>query len=148
MGESASARLTYRGAVQLAEAEAWSEALAGSASRERARGITVIGPHRDDIQLYLGERPVRTFGSTGQQRSAAVALKLIEIRTLREARRTEPLLLLDDVFAELDSERQERLASRLRDGAARQMFVTSPRRDELPGGLELPLWRIEGGKLL
>ena len=58
-------------------------------------------------------RSVRGYGSTGQQRSAAVALKLVELVTLREARGTEPALLLDDVFAELDDERRERLAARL-----------------------------------
>ena len=72
---------------------------------------------------------LREYGSTGQQRSAAVALKLIEIATLREARGTEPGLLLDDVFAELDRERQRRLAGRLLGRAERQVFLTAPRPD-------------------
>jgi DNA replication and repair protein RecF len=108
--------------------------------------MTTVGPHRDDVQLLVGERAVRDFGSTGQQRSAAIALKLIEIATLERARATEPALLLDDVFAELDRERQRRLAGRLLDRhGGRQVFLTAPRRDELPENLALPIWDVEGG---
>jgi DNA replication and repair protein RecF len=76
-----------------------------------------------------------------------VALKLIEIAALREARGTEPALLLDDVFAELDRERQTRLALRLLGPKERQVFVTSPRADELPPNLELPVWLVEDGRV-
>jgi DNA replication and repair protein RecF len=98
--------------------------------------------------LEIGGRRLRDYGSTGQQRSAAVALKLIEIAALREARGTEPALLLDDVFAELDRERQGRLAVRLMGPEDRQVFVTSPRRDELPSNLELSVWTVEGGRIV
>ena len=87
--------------------------------------------------LEVGGRPLREYGSTGQQRSAAVALKLIELAGLRAARGTEPALLLDDVFAEFDGERQRRLARRLLETDERQVFLTAPRRDELPADLEL-----------
>jgi len=63
------------------------------------------------------------------------------------ARGTEPALLLDDVFAELDEERQSRLAARLLDSDQRQVFITSPRRDELPANLDLPVWVMEGGRV-
>jgi DNA replication and repair protein RecF len=56
-----------------------------------------------------------------------------------------PVLLLDDVFAELDSRRQQRLAARLLDGAERQVIVTAPRTDELPGELDLPVWTVHAG---
>jgi DNA replication and repair protein RecF len=98
--------------------------------------------------LEVGGRRLRDYGSTGQQRSAAIALKLIEISSLRLARATEPALLLDDVFAELDRERQTRLAVRLLDSGERQVFVTSPRRDELPANLDLPVWEIENGRVM
>ena len=84
--------------------------------------------------------------ATGQQRSASVALQLIAIATLRAARQTEPALLLDDVFAELDRERQRRLAARLF-GGNRQVFVTAPRHDELPPDLALPVRRLAAGIL-
>jgi DNA replication and repair protein RecF len=147
LGESGEARLQYRGGAELAEVPAWSEALNAAQARDRERGMTMVGPHRDDLVLEIGGRGLRDYGSTGQQRSAAVALKLIEIAGLREAHGTEPVLLLDDVFAELDRERQSRLALRLMGPADRQVFVTSPRRDELPPNLELPVWTVEAGRV-
>ena len=101
----------------------------------RRADITTVGPHRDDVILEVGGRELRAFGSTGQQRSAAIALKLVELDTLAEARGIEPALLLDDVFAELDAERQRRLASRLLAAGRAQVFVTAPRPDELPAAV-------------
>jgi DNA replication and repair protein RecF len=147
LGEQGKASLQYRGRTDLADPAAWDEALAGALREDRARGITTVGPHRDDLVLEIGGRRLRDYGSTGQQRSAAVALKLIEIAGLREARGTEPALLLDDVFAELDRERQTRLALRLLGSGERQVFVTSPRPDELPPNLGLPVWVVEGGRI-
>lgn len=146
LGETAPAALRYRGRSDLADPAAWSGALAEALPRDRARGTTTIGPQRDELILEIGGRPAREFGSTGQQRSAAIALKLLEIDTLREARGTEPALVLDDVFAELDRERQRRLAARLAP-AGRQVFVTAPRRDELPEELGLPVWELRAGEV-
>jgi DNA replication and repair protein RecF len=148
LGERGAARLEYRCRSELAHREAWSALLTASLADDRARGMTTIGPHRDDLILEIGGRGLRDYGSTGQQRSAAVALKLIEIAALREARGTEPALLLDDVFAELDRDRQIRLARRLMGPEDRQVFVTSPRADELPPNLELPVWKVENGKII
>jgi DNA replication and repair protein RecF len=148
LGEEGSATLEYRGRTDLAEPGAWEEALATALRDDRAGGMTTVGPHRDDLVLGIGGRRLRDYGSTGQQRSAAVALKLIEIAALREASGTEPALLLDDVFAELDRERQTRLALRLLGSEERQIFVTSPRPDELPPNLDLPVWTVEGGKVV
>jgi DNA replication and repair protein RecF len=147
LGEPGGARLEYRGRGDLADVAAWEPALMGSLGEDQARGTTTVGPHRDDLVLEIGGRRLRDYGSTGQQRSAAVALKLIEIATLRAARGIEPALLLDDVFAELDRERQSRLALRLLGVGERQVFVTSPRRDELPPNLELPVWVMESGRI-
>ena len=148
LGERGAARLEYRCRSELAHREAWSALLTASLADDRARGMTTIGPHRDDLILEIGGRGLRDYGSTGQQRSAAVALKLIEIAALREARGTEPALLLDDVFAELDRDRQIRLARRLMGPEDRQVFVTSPRADELPPNLELPVWKVENGRIV
>lgn len=144
LGE-ATAELRYEGRAELADPEAWPAALDARFPRDRARGLTTLGPHRDDLALQVSGRALRDYGSTGQVRSAAIALKLLEIATLRDARGTEPALLLDDVFAELDRGRQERLARRLIGEDTRQVFVTAPRQDELPPGLDLPVWRIEAG---
>lgn len=147
IGELAEARLHYRAGSALGDPAAWPAALREARAADRARRLTTVGPHRDDLALEIGGRPLRGHGSTGQQRSAAVALKLIEIATLREARGTEPALLLDDVFAELDRDRQGRLARRLLGDGVRQVFLTAPRQDELPGELELEVWRMQEGRL-
>ena len=148
LGERGRAQLAYRGSSELADDTAWARALAEAVPDDRARGMTTVGPHRDDLVLEIGGRRLRDYGSTGQQRSAAVALKLIEISALRESRGTEPALLLDDVFAELDRDRQTRLALRLLGPETRQVFVTSPRSDELPPNLDLPVWTVENGRVV
>ncbi len=148
LGESGSASLRYRGRGELADTQAWDAVLAESLPEDCARAATTAGPHRDDLVLEVNGRRLRDYGSTGQQRSAAIALKLIEITSLREARGTEPALLLDDVFAELDEDRQNRLAARLLQTGERQVFITSPRRDELPANLELPVWMVENGRVV
>ncbi|HET8649592.1 MAG TPA: DNA replication and repair protein RecF [Gemmatimonadales bacterium] len=141
LGDTTDAELRYHGHADLADPSAWPAALEAAAQRDRSRGMTTVGPHRDDLRLLIAGRAVREFGSTGQQRSAAVALKLIEIATLRQSRGTEPALLLDDVFAELDRNRQERLAERLL-SPSRQTVLTAPRRDELPPSLAVPVWTV------
>ncbi|HEX5634749.1 MAG TPA: DNA replication and repair protein RecF, partial [Gemmatimonadales bacterium] len=90
LGEPGEASLRYRGRAELAEPAAWVEALRTAAPRDRQRGLTTVGPHRDDVELGLAGRSLRAFGSTGQLRSAAIALKLLELETLRAARGAEP----------------------------------------------------------
>jgi DNA replication and repair protein RecF len=148
LGETtAEASLAYRGAPELADPAAWTERLALSASRDAARRMTTVGPHRDELTLLLGGRPLREYGSTGQHRSAAIALKLLELDTIAEAAGSSPALLLDDVFAELDGERQERLSARLFGRRPAQVFISAPRADELPAGLRLPAWRMVSGNV-
>jgi DNA replication and repair protein RecF len=147
LGETMPVSLEYRGNRDLADAEAWAPTLTVAAARERARGMSLVGPQRDDVVLTLSGRPLREFGSTGQQRTAAIALKLCELATIGTAHRTEPALLLDDVFAELDRDRQERLAARLGGPGVRQVFVTAPRRDELPATLALDLYDVRDGRV-
>jgi DNA replication and repair protein RecF len=148
LGEPGEARLLYRGNAELVQEGAWSVLLQEHLARDLARTTTGIGPHRDDLRLLLDGRDLRTFGSTGQQRTAAVALRLLELRTLAEDRGREPALALDDVFAELDGARQERLAARLLASGERQVFLTAPRHEELPAGLVLPVWRVKGGRVV
>lgn len=147
VGEHGTPGLAYDGHDELADIDAWPGALDATRSRDELRGTTGRGPHRDDLTLLLDGRSLRAFGSTGQQRSAAIALRLTELETLRAARHDEPALILDDVFAELDAERQRRLATRLTAGAPRQVFVSAPRRDELPPTLELPIWTLAEGRV-
>jgi DNA replication and repair protein RecF len=149
LGEPVPLRMHYRGDVSLGEASAWPAALSRSLSRDLARGMTSVGPHRHDLELRLGSRLLRDVGSTGQQRTAAIALKLCELATLESSARSCPALLLDDVFAELDEDRQERLARRLSEGAGErpQTFLTAPRSDELPAGFGLDRFEVSQGSV-
>jgi DNA replication and repair protein RecF len=147
LGETATVDLTYSGKRELTDANAWRPALDAVEARDRVRKSTGIGPHRDDLRIVLNGHSAREYGSTGQQRSVAVALKLLELATLEAARSAPPALLLDDVFAELDRERQQRLARRLLSLGERQVFLTSPREDELPPDLDLPIWRVSQGRV-
>jgi DNA replication and repair protein RecF len=147
LGEPGAAQVSYHGHRELADCAAWIPALNAAEGRDRQRGSTTVGPHRDDVRIALGGHPVREFGSTGQQRTVAIALKFMELITLERAREAPPALLLDDVFAELDRERQHRLADRLGRAGERQVFLSSPRADELPPNLELPVWRLASGRI-
>jgi DNA replication and repair protein RecF len=79
------------------------------AASERARGQTLVGPHRDDLSLTIGGREVRDYGSQGQQRSVALALRLAEVRWMNQETGEMPVLLVDDLGAELDRDRRARL---------------------------------------
>ncbi len=83
------------------------------AAAEIARGATLVGPHRDDFQLFAGGLDLHTYGSRGQQRTAALALKLAETEAMHEATGEWPLLLLDDVMSELDAPRRAYVADRM-----------------------------------
>ncbi len=92
-------------------AYAFEEQLARAAGEEGRRRQTVIGPHRDDLSLGVRDRDARRFASEGQQRTAALALRLAQCRLLKEHLGKAPILLMDDVSSELDGRRQARLAS-------------------------------------
>ena len=89
--------------------------LAGRRAREIAAGTTLYGPHRDDLRFLANDRDLRTYGSRGQQRSAALSLKLAEVRAMTAATGAAPLLLLDDVMSELDAERRSTLLAVIED---------------------------------
>lgn len=84
------------------ENEAFRRALANARQRDRARGSATVGPHRDDLALALGGRPVRGIASQGQHRAVILAIELAEMQVIAEARGVGPILLLDDVSSELD----------------------------------------------
>lgn len=104
---------------------AWSRALVERYAVDRARGWTTVGPHRDELAIGLAGVDLARFGSQGERRTAAVALRLMEAELLEADTGHRPILLLDDVFSELDEGRAERLLEWL--GDRHQRFVTSPR---------------------
>jgi len=111
--------------------------------------VTTVGPHRDDLRLTLDQTDVRTFGSAGQQRTAAIALRLVEAATLTEAIGAPPIALYDDVFAELDADRQARLLGLIGEELPGQAIIAAPRESEVPAHLlDRPRWRMQGGQLV
>ncbi len=99
---------------------------------ELERGVCLVGPHRDDLELRLGEQPAKGFASHGESWSMALALRLAAYELLR-AEGSDPVLLLDDVFAELDTARREALAAAA--ASAEQVLVTAAVVDDIPRGL-------------
>ncbi|WP_409296379.1 DNA replication/repair protein RecF [Peribacillus sp. SCS-26] len=91
--------------------------------REKERGVTLIGPHRDDLVFHVNDRDVQTFGSQGQQRTTALSLKLAEIELIHSEIGEYPILLLDDVLSELDDYRQSHLLNTIQGKV--QTFVTT-----------------------
>lgn len=91
--------------------------------REIERGVTLIGPHRDDLVFFVNGRDVQTFGSQGQQRTTALSLKLAEIELIHSEIGEYPILLLDDVLSELDDYRQSHLLNTIQGKV--QTFVTT-----------------------
>ena len=108
-----------------------SSALAAAEVEERFRGYTTVGPHRDDVALLIDDRDARRQASQGEQRSLALALRLAGHELVRQTRSVNPLLLLDDVFSELDPLRSERLLGLLPRG---QTLVTTA--SPLPRAME------------
>ncbi|MBD2447294.1 DNA replication/repair protein RecF [Nostoc sp. FACHB-152] len=82
---------------------------------ELYRGTTLVGPHRDEVELTINQTPARQYGSQGQQRTLVLALKLAELQLIEEVVKEPPLLLLDDVLAELDPSRQNQLLDTIQD---------------------------------
>ncbi len=93
--------------------ESFEKTLKEKRKMEIRHGTTEIGPHRDDFAVFVNGIDVRTYGSQGQQRTAALSLKLSEIELIRKVLNDDPVLLLDDVMSELDSRRRESLVRRL-----------------------------------
>jgi DNA replication and repair protein RecF len=104
-------------------AEAYLAKLRSRRARELTAGSTLYGPHRDDLRLMANGRDLRTYGSRGQQRTAALALKLAELQVSVASTGVTPLLLLDDVMSELDQHRRNTLVSAL--GAVEQAIITT-----------------------
>jgi DNA replication and repair protein RecF len=105
--------------------EAFRALLAKSRPRDRARRSASVGPHRDDLTLELGGRPVRGIASQGQHRAVILALELGEIEVIAQARGVGPILLLDDVSSELDRGRTGALFKTLREGYGQVILTTT-----------------------
>ena len=103
--------------------QAFLQKIATRAIAEKQQGISLVGPHRDDVMFTINQTLARNYGSSGQQRTLVLALKLAELQLIEEVVREPPLLLLDDVLAELDLHRQNQLLEAIQDRF--QTLITS-----------------------
>src|SRR3954449_4541427 len=134
LGLPGGAELAYKPRSRAASADELRAELAERHAADLQRGFTAHGPHRDEVHLAHAGRPLRAFGSQGQQRVGLLALLLAEREVLLELRGTPPLMLLDDVMSELDAERRLRLAELLRGGG--QALITATEAEHVPGAGE------------
>jgi len=154
------ARLTYRSSVREPTASAIAtgevpdqEALRAELlatlgevrEREVERGVSLAGPHRDDLVLSLGDLPAKGYASHGESWSFALGLKLAAYQLLRHDLGEDPVLILDDVFAELDTGRRDRLAALV--AAAEQVLVTAAVPEDIPGLLTGAHFKVAAGTL-
>lgn len=145
------ATAAYKTALEVGEAwtraglaEALKQAMLERRGDEMQRGVSLVGPHRDDITLGLGELPAKGYASHGESWSFALALKLGSFHLLR-ADGIEPVLVLDDVFAELDTTRRQRLAKSV--AGAEQLLVTAAVGADVPDVLEGARFRVTKGSV-
>ena len=120
------------------------EALAAVRGEELDRGVCLVGPHRDDLELRIGDLPARGYASHGESWSMALALRLSAFEALRDGGE-DPVLLLDDVFAELDTGRRERLAGLV--AGAEQVLVTAAVPADVPAALHGARFDVGDGRV-
>lgn len=130
--------------------EDWANALQAALreveSEEIRRGITLVGPHRDDFLILIDGRDARLFASQGQQRTCALSLRLAEVPLLEKRIEESPVVLLDDVFSDLDPERRRRLVQFLQPRT--QTFLTCTALSELSDlSGSATIHYIEGGRI-
>ena len=147
------ATMTYKPSFELPagppDRTVLAEALLAEVERRRDdeidRGLSLVGPHRDDLTLTIGPLPVKGYASHGESWSMALALRLASYDLLRSAG-DDPILILDDVFAELDAERRERLAGLV--AGAEQVLVTAAVAEDVPAVLAGVRIDVVDGKVL
>ena len=161
IGGGTVSRLDYAASAQVGEGEEGAdastvllEALERSRERERRRGMTVVGPHRDNLRIRVRVEgsdawtDLRAYGSGGQQRTAAIALRMLEAESRRARTGRSPVFLLDDVFAELDPGRSRRILDWIEEQEAAQVILTAPKATDVEvRGAVLPRWTIDRGAL-
>ncbi len=149
LGLAGEVELAYRPRSRASTAEELAAELAARTESDLERGFTGHGPHRDELAVRRDGRELRTYGSQGQQRLALLALLLAERDALADVSGAVPLMLLDDVMSELDSDRRRRLVERLR-ASGGQSVITTTDLDHVPGARDGDVVRIavaDGGIL-
>ncbi len=147
-GDKEQLKVLYAADVPLPEKveqleEILKQVLSRSREKDLQRGTTQVGPHRDDLALWLNEVDVRVFGSQGQQRTTALSLKLSELDVMREETGEWPVLMLDDVMSELDPDRKRHLLSKLEPV---QVLVSCTDISDLAGAKVDRVYRVAAGR--
>jgi DNA replication and repair protein RecF len=140
--------VTTEGTSQEEINETFAQTLHAARARELQMGHSLIGPHRDRLEVHLRGRSLRRYGSQGEKRSASIALKLAQGEWLFEHTRERPAVLLDDIFSELDRTRTDALQRRLH--REHQLFIATARIDDVIGmrGWDgLKAWSVQDGLL-
>ena len=120
------------------------DALREKTEKDTELGYTTVGPHRDDLKIKVNGTDVRTYGSQGQQRTAALSLKLAETEIFRERFGEYPVLILDDAMSELDSSRKRRLKSAVK---KMQTIVTVTEKEDVPDYASANVIEVDEGKI-
>jgi DNA replication and repair protein RecF len=141
---------SYKGPLDVADDEltaAFRARLMELRRREIAQGANVLGPHRDDLAFYAGDINLTTYGSRGQQRTVALALKLAELAYIEAETGDQPLLLLDDVLSELDARRRADFLDAVSD--LDQVLLTITDATSLPETVQSHayVYSVEGGQV-
>ena len=143
--------VSYRSTVPVPEGagdeeglDCFRRAIRGARGEDIRMGSSSIGPHRDDLEITLGGLSARSFGSQGQQRSCALALKLAECRLIGEITGEEPIVLLDDVLSELDQGRRDYVLSGL---GKQQIFITCCDLEDFSRFRRAKVFGMEAGRL-
>ena len=145
ISEGLDAEILYRPKIA-GDEDAYLGALSRSLGRDAGRGYTSLGPHADDLEIRIGGKPARKFGSQGQQRLTVLALKIAETRALSQATGRIPLLLLDDVSSELDRGRNKLLFEFLaKEGG--QVLITTTHTDHILIREDRKDFEVEDGKI-
>lgn len=144
VGYQCSVEGSWEGLTAIQGEQAILDGLQRSRSEDIRNGYTTIGPHRDDLEITVDGVSARSFGSQGQQRSCALTLKLAECAVIREVSGESPILLLDDVFSELDKGRRDYF---LRGTEYGQSFITCCDRSALRGLPQGRSFRVKDGEL-
>ena len=125
--------------------EEFLEKLNSSIDREIEMGFTMYGPHREDLDIFVGGRDIKTYGSQGQHRSAVLALKLSQADMIFDDTGEYPVLLLDDIMSELDGERRAYLSGKIKN---KQVIITCTDADGVPENSDAELIHVSKGKII
>ncbi len=125
--------------------EEFAEKLRGAFEREIEMGFTLYGPHKDDLEILVAGKDIKTYGSQGQHRSAVLALKFAQADFMCESTGEYPVLLLDDIMSELDSYRRSYLAEKIKE---KQVIITCTDADNLSQRVDAKINLVQNGKIM